>query len=188
LVIVYSSTIEFYEAEAYEFPSNYKIMATAEYWIEKLDLTAHPEGGYFSEIYRSDDVIKKSGLPMRYPEDRSMATLIYYLLKDDNVSAFHRLRSDELWIHVDGGTLDIHQIGKDGSYTCDQLDKDIGAPVCVIKHGAWFGASLTDTESFCLCTCMVTPGFDFADFEMADPGQLKKICPAQSDIIDRLSR
>ncbi|HKI43981.1 MAG TPA: cupin domain-containing protein [Balneolales bacterium] len=166
-------------------------MPSAEFWKEKLNLDAHPEGGYYREIYRSGDTIARAGLPPRYPGDRSAATLIYYLLKDDDFSAFHRIRSDEIWIYVAGDSLDIHAIRPDGSYKIERLGKNIvegSSPVRIIEHGSWFGASLPFHSSFCLCTCMVSPGFDFADFEMADPGILKNIHPEHAQIIDKLSR
>lgn len=166
-------------------------MLTAGFWIKKLNLTPHPEGGYYREIYRSDDIIMRTGLPSRYQGDRSAATLIYYLLKDDDVSAFHRIRSDEIWVYVAGESLDIHQIAQDGIYYKKRLgmsgDKD-SSPVHVIRHDTWFGASLPAFGSFCLCTCFVAPGFDFSDFELADPEILKRTYPGLSAMIDKLSR
>ncbi len=166
-------------------------MSSAEFWIEKLNLEAHPEGGYYREIYRSGDTIAHTGLPPRYPGDRSAATLIYYLLKDNDFSAFHRIRSDEIWIHVAGDSLDIHTINPGGTYETERLGKNVAegySPVCIIEHGLWFGASLSSHSSFCLCTCIVSPGFDFADFEMADPGMLKNMHPEYANVIDKLSR
>ena len=166
-------------------------MQSAEFWIEKLNLEEHPEGGYFREIYRSGDTIIKAGLPSRYTGDRSAATLIYYLLKDDDFSAFHRIRSDETWIHLAGDSLDIHMIRPDGSYKIERLGKNIAegyAPVQTVEHEFWFGASLPSHSSFCLCACMVSPGFDFADFEMADPDMLKNRYPRHAKIIEKLSR
>lgn len=166
-------------------------MSTAEYWIEKLGLEPHPEGGYFREVYRSEDTVGKIGLPDRFDGDRSAATLIYYLLRNDEFSTLHRIKSDEIWVHVDGGSLDIHQIRSDGKYKKYPLGKDLDAnqtPVCVIEQGTWFGASLPDENTFCLCTCIVAPGFDFADFEMGYSEQLKKAYPEHIAIINKLSR
>lgn len=166
-------------------------MSSADFWIENLKLEIHPEGGYYREIYRSADTIAHAGLPARYPDDRSAATLIYYLLNDDDFSALHRIRSDETWIHIAGDSLDIHTIRPDGSYKIEPLGKNVDAgdlPVQIIEHGLWFGASLPSHSSFCLCACMVSPGFDFADFEMADPGILKDKYPEHAKIIAKLSR
>ena len=166
-------------------------MASADFWIDKLGLERHPEGGYFREVYRSEDIVGKTGLPSRFDADRSAATLIYYLLSDDDFSTLHRIKSDEIWVHVAGDNLDVHQIGSDGSYQKHQLGKNLDAghtPVSVIRQGTWFGASLPDESSFCLCTCLVAPGFDFADFEMGDPEQLKNAYPEHAAIIDKLSR
>lgn len=166
-------------------------MSSAEFWIEKLNLTPHPEGGYYREIYRSDDIIIKMGLPSRYLGNRSAATLIYYLLKSNDFSAFHRIKSDEIWTHIAGDGLYIYQIGPDDTYEVEHLGMNIDegqTPVCIVTHDTWFGASLPNNNSYCLCTCMVAPGFDFADFEMADPLILKNIYPEHASIIDTLSR
>jgi hypothetical protein len=70
-------------------------MKTAAYWIEKLELEKHPEGGYFREIYLSDDVVPQTGLPANFRGERSFSTSIYYLLQGSDFSAFHRIKSDE---------------------------------------------------------------------------------------------
>lgn len=166
-------------------------MSSAEYWINKLGLEPHPEGGYFREVYRSEDTVGMAGLPDRFDGDRSAATLIYYLLMNDEFSTLHRIKSDEIWVHIAGGNLDIHQIRSEGKYKRHQLGKDLDANqtlVCVIEQGTWFGASLPNENTFCLCTCLVAPGFDFSDFEMGDPEQLKKAYPEHTTIINKLRR
>ncbi len=166
-------------------------MASADFWIDKLSLEPHPEGGYFREVYRSEDIVGKAGLPSRFAGDRSAATLIYYLLAGDEFSTLHRIKSDEIWVHISGDNLEIHQIGLDSVYQKHQLGKNLDAsqtPVCVIEQGTWFGVSLPDESSFCLCTCLVAPGFDFSDFELGDPEQLKIAYPEHTAVINRLSR
>ena len=64
-------------------------------WIEQLGLRRHPEGGFFREIYRSEGAIPAGALPERYGSERSFSTAIYFLLPGDEISAFHRLQSDE---------------------------------------------------------------------------------------------
>ena len=62
---------------------------SAKYWIKKLELTKHPEGGYYKEIYRADEVIKNEHLPSRFKDDRNYSTAIYFLLDGNDFSAFH---------------------------------------------------------------------------------------------------
>ena len=69
----------------------------ASYWIEKLRLEPHPEGGFFRQTYRSDIQIAAEALPARFSGERTASTAIYFLLGGDDFSAFHRLRSDEIW-------------------------------------------------------------------------------------------
>jgi len=90
------------------------MIMTAEYLIAKLNLQKHPEGGYYSEVYRSDETIEKDHLPGRYNGKRSFSTLIYFLLKGDDFSAFHRINSDEIWHFYAGASLSVHIINDDG--------------------------------------------------------------------------
>jgi predicted cupin superfamily sugar epimerase len=64
--------------------------------IKTLNLTKHPEGGYYRETYRSEAIIPKTVLHHTYSGDRNLATLIYYMLVNNDISCFHRLRSDEI--------------------------------------------------------------------------------------------
>jgi predicted cupin superfamily sugar epimerase len=72
-------------------------MKNAQYWIEKLSLQQHPEGGFYAETYRSKDRLHESKLPDRYKSPRVFGTSIYFLLTTESVSNFHRLNSDEIW-------------------------------------------------------------------------------------------
>src|SRR5579871_1804739 len=86
------------------------ISRQARLWIESLQLESHPEGGYFCQTYRSSLMLPRSALPPGFSGGRSASTAIYFLLDGSDFSAFHRLRSDELWHHYAGGTLLVHVI------------------------------------------------------------------------------
>ncbi|MBI9066712.1 MAG: cupin domain-containing protein [Salinivirgaceae bacterium] len=76
-------------------------MESGEYWIEKLKLEAHPEGGYFKRTYCSN-------IEMQVSENkRYSASMIYYLLNKSDKSHFHRLKSDEIWIYQKGSPIEI---------------------------------------------------------------------------------
>ncbi len=86
----------------------------ARYWIEKLQLEPHPEGGYFRQTYRSEVVIAREALPAGFSGARAVSTAIYFLLEGKNFSAFHRLRSDEVWHFYAGEPLVVHVIEPEG--------------------------------------------------------------------------
>lgn len=92
-------------------------MQDAQYWIDTLKLEAHPEGGYFRETFRSPVAIPKSALPHSFGGDRSVSTAIYFLLKDEEFSAFHRIASDEVWHFYAGSPLSVHVIDAGGEHT-----------------------------------------------------------------------
>ena len=82
--------------------------------IDKLRLTKHPEGGYFKETYRSKGTIEKDNLPMTYQGKRNFCTSIYFLLKSNEFSAFHKINQDESWHFYEGSSITIHQISSSG--------------------------------------------------------------------------
>ena len=163
----------------------------ATYFIQHLYLQPHPEGGYFKETYRASETIAADALPSRFSGARNFSTAIYYLLQQGDFSAFHRIKSDECWHFYAGNTLLIHVIEKDGKYNCVRLGNNIAAGETfqfVVPAGAWFAAEPAPDSAFTLAGCTVAPGFDFADFEMADRKVFSIIYPHHSDIINRLTR
>ncbi|MEJ2616754.1 MAG: cupin domain-containing protein, partial [Ignavibacteriaceae bacterium] len=80
----------------------------AKYYINKLKLIPHPEGGYYKEIYRSGEYISTEGLPKRYKSKRVFSTSIYFLLEGKQISRFHRLKSDEVWHFYDGSPVAVY--------------------------------------------------------------------------------
>ncbi len=144
---------------------------SAEKWIKELNLEAHPEGGYYCEYFRSDSKILKEGLPPEFSGDRSFLTSIYFLLKGNQVSKFHRICGDEMWYFLDGTSLLIHVFTPEGKYEKLKLGRSPETSYSFqqpVLAGSWFGAEVEDKNSFALVACAVGPGFDFSDFEMAE--------------------
>jgi uncharacterized protein len=163
-------------------------MKTAEYWIDALKLQAHPEGGFFREIYRSSVVVEGTNLPVNEP--RNLSTSIYYLLRSSDVSHFHRLRSDELWYYHYGSTIRIHQISSNGILSFVDLGAkpDNGEALQAnIPAGTIFGAEVLDEKSYSLIGCVVSPGFDFKDFELMKRQNLLEAYPEYKEIILRFT-
>src|SRR5450631_2048900 len=97
---------------------------SATYWIEKLDLTRHIEGGSFREVYRSALQVPKKFLPILFGGDRNISTSIYFLLEKGQFSAFHRIASDEQWHFYFGDPLLIYEISHAGHLTIHRLGAD----------------------------------------------------------------
>ena len=166
-------------------------MIDAEYWIEKLNLRRHPEGGYFRETYRSQDAIGPCCLGREEGAHRRVSTAIFYLLGGDDMSMFHRIRSDEIWHFYAGVSLSLHVIDREGQYTTATLGIDVGRgeiPQAVVPAGLWFGATVDDTASYALVGCTVAPGFDFEDLDMGSRDELIRCYPHHRGVIERLTR
>ena len=162
----------------------------AQYWIKHLSLESHPEGGYFREVYRSTEQIPREALPPRFAGPRSYATSIYYLLEQGDFSGFHRIASDETWHFYYGGALDLH-ILNGATYQLITIGADLAAGNSLqytVPAGAWFASEPSRESSYSLLGCTVSPGFDFADFELASRTSLADDYPAHSDLIKRLTR
>jgi len=159
----------------------------ARYWIERLDLVEHPEGGCYRETYRSEQSIPGSGA---HPAGRSFSTAIFYLLRSGDVSRFHRLRSDEVFHHYAGSPFILHVLHPGGGYDTVALghDPERGEVLqAVIPAGAWFGATIESPDTFALVGCSVAPGFEFSDFEPADRAKLIADFPAHTELVERLT-
>ena len=164
---------------------------TAEYFIKHLQLQPHPEGGFFKETYRSDGIITSPCLPASFNGDRNYSTAIYFLLQQDDFSAFHRINSDECWHFYDGDTLLIHVIDEAGKYSCIRLGRKIDEGELfqfVVPANCWFASEPAPGTDFTLVGCTVSPGFDFSDFEMANGKALVKAYPQHQSLIERLCR
>ena len=163
----------------------------AQYWIDRLHLSPHPEGGHYRQTYRSDLTIVRSALPSGFNGDRAASTAIYFLLDGRDFSAFHRIAADELWHFYAGSTLVVSVLDPEGNHHELLLgDRPEAGEVfqAVVKAGCWFASRLKDEAGYALVGCTVAPGFDFADFELATRSQLLRIYPMHQQLITELTR
>jgi uncharacterized protein len=165
-------------------------MRDAAFWISQLGMSPHPEGGYFAETYRAAERIAGEALPPRFGAERSLGTAIYFLLESHHRSAFHRIQSDEIWHFYAGASVQIFYIQDDQLHTIHLGNDPSQGQVfqAIVPAGCWFGAlPSTSAEGYSLVGCTVAPGFDFADFELADMPQLIAQYPHYESIVHELS-
>lgn len=163
----------------------------AGYWIKHLQLIQHIEGGWYSEVYRSDLILQKEQLPGSFSDKRNVCTHIYFLLEQHGFSAFHRIKSDELWHFYTGDPLVVYEIERSGELIEHLLGSDIEkgqSLFCAIKAGSWFASKVAGDGKYSLVGCTVSPGFDFNDFELAKKNSLIKLYPRHTNLIDRLTK
>ncbi|MEV4367927.1 cupin domain-containing protein [Nonomuraea sp. NPDC049637] len=122
-----------------------------------LDLLPHPEGGWYRETWRSPVTLRPDG----YPGPRASATGIYFLLQPGEESVPHVVRSDEVWLWHRGGPLSL-TVG-DRDVVLGPLVERGQVPQAVVPGGVWQSARPAGDEAV-LVSCVVSPGFDFADF------------------------
>ncbi len=146
--------------------------------INKLDLSPHPEGGYYRERYRSKQNVQVLG------DERSAGTSIYFLLAEGQLSNWHRVRWDELWHFYDGDPLILEVVTNEGELQKYTLDNSYAVDVPfqgLVPQNCWQRAY--STGHFSLVGCTVSPGFEFDDFEMVEPEKLAQMYPQIADKI-----
>ncbi|WP_137388483.1 cupin domain-containing protein [Rhodoligotrophos defluvii] len=133
---------------------------TAEEVIARLELSPHPEGGHFRETWRAPAA----------EGERPSGTAIYFLLRDGERSAWHRVDATEIW-HFHAGAPLLLRVAEGGSEVRHTLGADLAAgqaPQVIVPADAWQSAE--SLGPWTLVSCTVSPGFLFSGFELAPPG------------------
>ncbi len=159
--------------------------------INKLGLAPHPEGGYFKETYRSNEVIDEDSLDDRFSSKRNYATCIYFLLTSEKFSSFHKIHQDEIWHFYQGSSIELHTISESGNHEAHIIGSDLTKDEIrqlVVPGNHWFAAKVIDPNSYTLVGCTVSPGFDFEDFTLARRSDLIRRFPALTDLITSFTR
>ncbi|MGB0166607.1 MAG: cupin domain-containing protein [Luteibaculum sp.] len=160
--------------------------------VKRFELEPHPEGGFFKESYRSSQLVNTSGLA-NFPEEqqRNVSTGIYFLLTAANFSAFHKIRSDEMWHFYAGDPLEIIVIDPNTEILKTKL---LGSPSqgltpqLTVAANCWFASKVHQGGDYSFVGCTVAPGFDFKDFELAQREKLIAQYPQHTSIIKELTR
>ena len=156
--------------------------------IEQLGLQPHPERGYYRETYRASLAVNSA----EHGAARAASTAIYFLITaSEPVTYLHRLRSDEIFHLYEGGPLEILRLFPDGTWDVAQLGMNLEAgerPQIMMPAGTWFGTALAAGTSLCLVGCTVAPGFEFADFELAEGPELEVRYPGAASRIRTMTR
>lgn len=148
--------------------------------VDRLGLRPHPEGGHYREVFRSAlRVTTTRG-------ERSALTLIHYLLPAGAFSAFHRVSSDEIWLHAGGDPLELHLLDGAGRHETCRLGGGVPSGQAVVPAGVWQAARPIGTR-YSLASCAVAPGFEFEDLELADPSELRRANPELAGLIAELT-
>jgi len=154
-------------------------------WISQLNLQPHPEGGYYKEVFRSQQHVNRVGSD----DVKQACTSIYYLLEGEDYSGFHRIQSDEMWYFHKGVPLNIHVITQTGQHHVMELsDASTGRLSLVVPAGLWFAAEIPSKMGYSLVSCAVSPGFEFIEFEMAGKDELLKAYPGYEELFEKLCR
>lgn len=132
---------------------------TADDIIAHLNLTPHPEGGYYRQTWVAEN------------QGRPVGTCIYFLLKAGEASHWHKVDATEIWLYHAGAPLILSLSATDDGPATDHLltpDLSKGAPQIIVPENHWQAARTTG--DYTLVSCTVSPGFDFAGFTLAPPG------------------
>jgi len=165
---------------------------TAAEIVATLGLEPHPEGGYYRETYRAPACVETAR------GARAAATAILFLVTVAEPSRLHRLAGDELWVYQGGLPLELVRLSVFGETSVLLGDPAGGAaaarqPQALVHAGVWQGARVAGARrsaaerAWSLVTCVVTPGFDPADFELGRRDELRRLFPEQRALVDALT-
>ena len=165
---------------------------TKERWINKLGLTAHPEGGYYKQTFCSENMVTITG---KNEAPRKAGTDIYYLMGSPVIgdfSAWHILNNlEESWHYHYGCDMIIYILDQGGNLTENRLGLGENSAFQVhVPANAWFCAVIdsNNPDDYSLVGCTVYPGFDFKDFALADRETLSRQYPEHKSIIEKYTR
>lgn len=152
-------------------------MPRVEHLIRDYRLQPHPEGGYFRETYRAATTIPGT--------QRSVCTAIYYLLPAGQRSSLHRIDADELWHFYRGDPLHVVELQEGAPAKVTELSAE--HPQHLVRAGTWFGSLPAPGSAWSLVGCTVSPGFEFAHFELGTRAALSAQFPLAVELINRLT-
>lgn len=144
-------------------------LSKAEALIKKLQLEPHPEGGYYRETFRSEEIVQKA------EGKRNALTTIYYLLKANQFSRWHKVTSAEVWNYCSGDALELNILSPDlKNLNQIKLGSINGgfSTLEIVPANYWQAAR--PLGEYSLVSCAVAPGFDFADFSFMDEDTIVK--------------
>lgn len=166
-------------------------MLTAENVIALLDLAPLPiEGGFFRRTYTAAERVSRAALPSRYPHDKDLSGAIYYLLGPGDISAMHRLLTDEIYHFYLGDPIELLLLYPNGRHGLHVLGHDLlaGQQVqLVVPRGVWQGSRLRAGGRFALLGTTMAPAYDQSDFELGTRTELAAEYPACAELIAALT-
>ena len=165
-------------------------MRDANYYVTKLGLEPHPEGGFYKRSFESEEHTSDQELSVEFEGKRKLYTSIFFLLGSNDISHLHRLKSDELWYYHAGSPLTISVIDENGHYKESKLGLNLDegeVPQLLVPKNSIFGSFVRDEDTFSLVGCMVSPGFEFQDFELFTQEELLLKYPQHKEVIMKLA-
>jgi|GEM_PF-682123 len=152
--------------------------------VKTLNLAAHPEGGWFAEVYTAPEIYQSMvGV-------RPLAGSIYFLLNEKEVSRFHQLDCEEVWYYHEGCGIRLYFLEEDGAVKQVLLGQDLAKgqrPMVIIPAGKIFAAENIDSGRYTLISCMTTPKFKYQGWRLVGQAELLKRSPQQQALIKRLT-
>jgi len=135
--------------------------------IEKLNLSPHPEGGFYREVYKSEYEVRSPSHHLARPA----ATHIYFLLLKGQISRFHKVLHDEIWNFYAGAPLRLYQINQQQLHEFQLGGGDM--QFSAVVPGGYYQAAVS-TGDYSLLGCTVAPGFDFTDFSFVEEPSVRQ--------------
>lgn len=159
--------------------------------VEHFKLQPHPEGGHYARTFTSSHFVTSLDKKRYNNERRHAGSSIYYLLKGNDFSAWHRLKSDEIWHYYKGSAIQVYVLNEQGILTTyllgDPAEYSGAVFQVAIAADHWFAAEIIYKSLYSLVGCTVSPGFEFEDWEIASVLDLVDQFPQHETIIKKFA-
>lgn len=162
-------------------------MTSVQYLIETLDLTPHPEGGFFKRVYQSEQTASIG--PSN--STRHLLTCIYYLLTDESsIGHLHVNRSDIMHFYHGGAPIIYTLVSPTGELRQETLGANLneGQLLQLLVPGGWWKASQLNSGEYGLVSEAVSPGFDPEDMRFINRSKIQSQFPRLSVPLSGLCR
>lgn len=178
-----------------------------------LGLAPHPEGGYYLETYRAAQTLhtprgeRPVSTAIVFLITGESASRLHRLASDELWIYQSGLPLELVTIAPDGGLRrrvlgDPAEIARSRDPMREPAGRSSGGPregpvdlltQALVPAGSWQGARLAGgphlpaEHAWALVSCVVTPGFDFEDFEMGDREALLESYPGHAGLLRELT-
>lgn len=155
--------------------------------IKILNLTPHPTCGLVKQTYLSEIILPKNILPSKFNSDRSVGSVLYFLLTEKEQIKLHKINSDQMYHFYFGCPIEVFLLYPDGTAEIKLMGDDLKnnmIPQLLIPAGTFHATKMHSVGAYSLLGTSEWIGVDPKDIEIGDINKLIELYPACCELKD----